>query len=100
MHELCGSSTGPSSRPFQPRCVGGISVVSGLMIDSLIAGLIFVFVGVGFEEFTLFSGSFPHIKPSGARLSQRLALFSAPLYWNVPKSHLVGARLSLTMMSI
>src|SRR5579859_7155328 len=45
MQALMGLSTGPSRRPFQPRCVGGNSLVLALMADSLRLGLILVTVG-------------------------------------------------------
>src|SRR5688572_29259453 len=101
MQALRGLSTGPLSRPFHPRCVGGSSDVLGLMLVSFKLGLIFVTVGVGFVYVSsVMVGSFPHWMPTGIKLFQRSLLFSAPLYWNVPKSHPDGARLSFTAMSI
>src|SRR5207244_1856504 len=97
--ELRGLSTGPFKRPFQPRCVGGSSLVS-LMTVSLRPWLIIVLTGCGFEASVVFSGSLPHMIPTGIRFSHLLAWLSWPLYWKVPNSQPRGARLSRTAKSI
>src|SRR6185437_12038559 len=103
MQELIALSTGPFSLPFQPRCVGGSSRVSGLMIVSFSLLLMIVFTGCGFDTLSRMSGSFPHCNPTGTRLAQRFlgsASFLAPLYWKLPNSQPDGAFLWRTMMSI
>src|SRR3954453_4440974 len=100
MHELFGLSSGPLSRLFHPRCVGGNSFVSGLITVSFKFGLMMVSVGVGFEASTAISGSLPHCRPSGTRFSH--GFFGSapgrwPLYWKLPKTQPVGEPLCFTM---
>src|SRR5512140_317980 len=85
-HEVVFRSAGPFSRLFHPRCCGGSSL-EAKMTPCFRAGLIFVSVGGdGLVAFTVFSGSLPHMTPTGTRFRNLLGLFTWPLYANVPNT--------------
>ena len=100
MQELIRLSTGPFSRPFHPRWVGGRSAV-GLMIVSFSAGLIMVFATLVFENaLSVIDGSLPNISADGHEIVPALRAVQLTVVLNVPITHEVGERLSRTMMSI